>query len=343
MTFDPAGFGGAVTPDGNPLQLFTLKNDTGFEVTFMDWGATWASCIVPLASGEKRETLMSFVTFEDQLGGSTYFGAAIGRYANRIAGATFESQGETFGISRNDGNNSLHGGTRGFDRHTWNVEETGGDTLIFTRRSPDGEEGFPGTVDVTLTWFLANDASLTATYEATTDRRTPVNLTNHAYFNLSGDQTILDHTLQIPADLWLPVDEACIPRGGLQDVAGTQFDLRKARVLRDEKGEALIYDHSFLLRADDKPVLKEAARLTSPSGDLTLVIATNKPAIQLYNGESLAGIARPDGGTAKSYASLALETHFLPDSPNRPDWPHESCFLEPGKTYRYQTVYRFER
>lgn len=310
----------------------------------MDWGATWLSCLVPLASGERRETLMSFVSFEDQLAGSTYFGATVGRYANRIAGASFESQGKSFSVGRNDGENSLHGGKRGFDRHTWDARQDG-NTLTFTRTSPDGEEGFPGTLDVRLTWVLDEDGTLTATYEATTDKRTPVNLTNHAYFNLAGpgdDETILDHTLQIPADRWLPVDEACIPRGDLEAAEGTRFDFREGRTFRGEDGEALFYDHSFLLREGGTPAMQEAARLTSPTGDLTLVIATDKPAIQLYNGEGLSGIARPEGGTAKPYASLALETHFLPDSPNRSDWPHESCFLEPGETYTYQTVYRFE-
>lgn len=339
--FDAAGFEGAITPDGNELRLFTLKNTLGFEVTFMDWGATWLSCIVPLATGERRECLMSFVSFEEQLAGSTYFGATIGRYANRIAGATFQSEGETFAVGKNDGENSLHGGTRGFDRHTWAARQDG-NTIIFTRTSPDGEEGFPGTLDVTLTWVLEEDGTLTATYEATTDKRTPVNLTNHAYFNLSDDETILDHTLQIPADKWLPVDEACIPRGDLEATEVTRFNFRQGRTFRDEGGEALFYDHSFVLREGNTPTMQEAARLTSPSGDLSLVIATDKPAIQLYNGEGLEGIARPDGKVAKPYASLALEAHFLPDSPNRPDWPHESCFLEPGERYRYQTVYRFD-
>lgn len=344
MTFDTTGFEGAITPDGNELRLFTLKNARGHEVTFMDWGATWLSCIVPLATGERRECLMSFVSFEDQLAGSTYFGATIGRYANRIAGASFQSEGETFGLGKNDGENSLHGGTRGFDRHTWKARQ-GGNTLTFTRTSPDGEEGFPGTLDVRLTWVLDEDGTLTATYEAVTDKRCPVNLTNHAYFNLTGpqgDETILDHTLQIMGDKWLPVDETCIPRGGLEAAEGTRFDFRDGRTFRGEDGLALFYDHSFLLREGSAPQMQEAAKLSSPSGDLTLVLSTDKPAIQLYNGESLAGIARPGGSLAKPYASLALETHFLPDSPNRTDWPHESSFLEPGATYRYQTVYRFE-
>lgn len=341
MTFNPSGFEGAITPDGNELCLYTLKNARGFEVTFMDWGATWLSCIVPLATGERRECLMSFVSFEEQLAGSTYFGATIGRYANRIAGATFQSEGETFAVGKNDGENSLHGGTRGFDRHSWHARQDG-NTLTFNRTSPDGEEGFPGTLDITLTWVLEEDGTLTATYEATTGRRTPVNLTNHAYFNLSDDETILDHTLQIPAGKWLPVDEACIPRGDLEATEGTRFGFRQGRTFRDKSGAALFYDHSFVLREDSTPAMQEAARLVSPSGDLSLVIATDKPAIQLYNGEGLSGIARPGGVLAKPYASLALETHFLPDSPNRPDWPHESCFLEPGERYRYQTVYRFE-
>lgn len=345
MTFDPTGFTGATTPDGNTLQLFTLRNDKGFEVTFMDWGATWLSCTVPLPTGEARETLMSFVSFEEQLNGTTYLGATIGRYANRIAGASFQSEGESFVVGANDGENSLHGGARGFDRHTWAAEQRGNHTLVFKRTSPDGEEGFPGRLDVTLTWVLTSDSTLSATYEATTDSRCPVNLTNHAYFNLSGPERvddILDHTLQIPANKWLPVDDTCIPRGGLEAVGGTRFDFREPRTFRADDGSALFYDHSFLLRANTRPALQEAARLTSPSGDLTLVIDTDKPAIQLYNGESLEEIKRPGGARAQAYAGLALETHFLPDSPNRPDWPHESCFLEPGKTYRYQTIYRFE-
>lgn len=336
-----AGFRDRQTPDRKPLQLFTLRNSSGCEATFMDWGATWLSCIVPVPGNERRETLMSFVDFDDQLKYSTYFGATVGRYANRIEGATFQSEGKTFALSSNDGNNSLHGGARGFDRRTFDVEQSGDQKLIFRRRSPDGEEGFPGTVDVRITWALADDGTLSATYEATTDRRTPINLTNHAYFNLSGDETILDHMLQIPASKWLPVDENCIPQGGLEAVEGSRFDFREPRNFRDETGKALSYDHSFLLRENARPVLKEAARLASPTGDLTLVITTDKPAIQLYNGEGVNGIPRPGGKRAAAYASLALETHFLPDSPNRPDWPHESTFLEAGETYRYQTIYRF--
>lgn len=347
MSHSLDGFRNQVTPDGDPLTLFTLRNENGFEATFMDWGATWLSCLVPLPCGGKRETLLRSATFSDHLSHSVYFGATIGRYANRIRGGTFQSNDETFALMRNHFQNTLHGGSRGFDRHRWEGVEEDDRTVIFTRRSPDGEEGFPGTLDVKVTYALGDENQLVATYEATTDQRTPVNLTNHAYFNLSGDPTILDHRLTIHADAFLPVDQECIPTGNLEPVAGTDFDFRAPRAFRDPAGDAIPFDHSFLLRAEKTPIMKNAARLCSPSGDLILDIATDKPALQLYNGEHLEGLPGRGGKPLRKFPGLALETQFLPDSPNREaslnreSWPHETSFLDPGRRYRYQTIFRF--
>ncbi|HIG41560.1 MAG TPA: galactose-1-epimerase [Gammaproteobacteria bacterium] len=346
MIDDLAGFYGQLTPDGETLRLFNLTNSNGFEVTFMDWGATWLSCKVPMKAGPLRETLLRSATLQDHLAHTVYLGATVGRYANRIKGGAFDCNGEPVVLSRNHFDNTLHGGDRGFDRHSWTGIQQDEATVVFSRRSPDGEEGFPGEIDVKVTYQVSGGTAateLTATYESTTDKRTPINLTNHAYFNLSNDQTILDHTLSLEADLWLPVDAECIPVAGLQNVNGTLHDFRIAKIFRDSNRAAIAYDHSYLFRTGKTPVLKQAARLSSPAGDLSLEIMTDKPAIQLYNGEHLEGLPGAGGDPMKKYAGIALETQFLPDSPNHPDWPHESSFVEPGQTYRYQTIFRFSQ
>jgi aldose 1-epimerase len=340
------GFNNQLTPEGKELKLFRLGSGNGFEITFMDWGATWLSCKVPLHNGDRRETLLRSATFADHLAHSVYFGATVGRYANRIKGGTFKVNGESALLSRNHFDNTLHGGTRGFDRHSWTGVQENPRTVVFTRCSKNGEEGFPGKLDVRVTYQISEQAdgnALTATFEAVTNKRTPINLTNHAYFNLSGDETILDHHLSIDADFWLPVDEQCIPVDELQSVEETSHDFRLAKTFRRPSGTAVVYDHSYLVRGNKTPAMNAVARLTSPLEDLSLEIVTNKPAIQLYNGQHLQGLPGGDGKILEQYAGIALETQFLPDSPNHPEWPHESSFFDPDQVYRYQTIYSFRQ
>lgn len=307
----------------------------------MDWGATWLSCLVPLSCGNRRETVLRCATFEDHLSHRAYLGATIGRYANRIKDGRFESDAKQITLSRNHFTNTLHGGNRGFDQHTWHAEQDDDTAVIFSRQSPNGEQGFPGVLDVKASYRITEDNKLVATYEAITDQRTPINLTNHAYFNLSTDETILDHHLMIDAEYWLPVDEQGIPIDGLQSISGTHNDFRSGSTFHDGDGEVIAYDHSYLLRANQTPRMKKVARLSSPTNDLSLEISTDKPALQLYTGEHLAGLPGRAGRSLKQFAGVALETQFLPDSPNHPDWPHESAFLDPGHKYRYQTTFRF--
>ncbi len=353
MSVTAAAFG--TTPDGAAVDVFTLTNAHGVEVRIISYGAAIASIKVPDRSGHFDDIVTGFDDLNGYLTRSRFFGSVAGRYANRIANARFTLDGRTYELAANNGKNHLHGGGRGFDKVVWKgtpFERDGSVGVALTRVSPDGEEGYPGSLTVTITYALTPRDELTIEYTATTSKATPINLTNHSYFNLAGDGRgdILRHLLTIDADRYTPTDDTQIPTGALAPVAGTPFDFRTPRAigaridaddeqLRRGKG----YDHNFVLRewtATAAPSLHHAARLVDPSSGRTLDVATTEPGIQFYSGNNLDGSIAGKGGRAYGRrTSLCLETQHFPDSPNHPSFP--STILRPGEEYRSKTVYTF--
>lgn len=335
--------------DGAPANVVELKNNTGMSVTFMDIGATWLSCRLPLANGELREVLLGVGTMGSFMQQQGYMGVTVGRYANRIANGLFEVNGEVFQVSTNQAGNCLHGGEEGFDKRRWKIESHSNQQVTFSLLSEDGDQGFPGNLEVQVTYMLTDDNQVSIAYFAKTDKATPVNLTNHAYFNLLGSEADLDcrsHRLTISAEQYLPTNEAGIPLGTLQDVKGTGFDFRNEKsvsehFLQDEQQIAAKgYDHSYLFDVH-RDVAKPVALVVSPDKKVHMSVVTNKPAMQLYTGNWLAGAPNRRGGEYQDYAGLALETQFLPDSPNHAEWAQPSCILEPEQEYRFCTTYQF--
>lgn len=335
-----------------PMQnakIVRLTNTHGMQVTLMDWGATWLSCLVPLGQSVRREVLLGCATPEDYAIQKSYLGATVGRYANRIAKGHLPYPGGDRQLLPNQGENQLHGGPDGWHRRRWDIRDQDGQRVVFTLTSADGDQGYPGQVEASVTYELFDDNSLLIEFHAQTDQLTPLNLTNHAYFNLDGAgaqdpiQDVRGHSLQIPADLMLPTDGMGIPFGDLRPVAGSSFDFRERKPLArdflsdEQQTLAKGYDHSFLL----DPNAKIAAEVHSADGQVVLQIDTSLPAIQLYSGNYLAGTPARHGGAYADYAALALEPQFLPDSPHHPEWPQPSCWLEPGQTFHHHIRYRF--
>lgn len=335
--------------DGQTAKLVTLSNQHGMEVTLMDIGATWLSCILPV-KGNQREVLLgvnSMDSFDKQ---ASYMGTTVGRYANRIARGRFKIDGINHKLEVNQAGNTLHGGPNGFDKRRWQILEQTDNSVEFGLISQDRDQGFPGTLKVSVRYQLTDDNRVSIDYFATTDKDTVVNLTNHAYFNLLGaelEQDCLSHIVSINASQYLPTDKSGIPLGWLKSVKSTSFDFNRPmmiseRLLGDEQQKnAKGYDHSFLL-AEECRAGKCAATVTSPDAVVTLKVFTTKPAMQLYTGNWLAGTPNRSGTSYQDYAGVALETQFLPDSPNHPEWKQESCILRPEQEYRHQTCYQFE-
>jgi len=339
------------TIDGKSVKLFTLKNKDGATVTITNYGGRVVSLLVP----DKDNKLVDVVLGYDSIGayrkkGEPFFGALIGRYGNRIGKGKFKLDGKDYQLQLNDGTNTLHGGTDGFYSKVWNAKQINGQTLELTYVSNDGEAGYPGKLDVKVTYSLSDDNALKIDYVATTDKATVVNLTNHAYFNLNGEgnKTILDHELTIAADSITPVDSTLIPTGKLLAVAGTAFDFTKAKTIGksiDEKDEQLAfgkgYDHNFALKKhDDKtPVATVKSTVTGIKMD----IYTSEPGLQFYSGNFLTG-ADQDGKGGKSYphrSAICLETQHFPDAPNHANFA--STVLKPGETYQTSTTYKFSK
>jgi len=330
--------------DGRSVQLFTLTNENGMEVSITNYGGIVTSIKVPDKDGNIEDVVLGFDDLEKYKSGHPFFGAITGRYANRIANGQFELNGETYQLATNDGENHLHGGNEGFDKKLWDAEvneEENSVTLSYL--SPDGEEGYPGNLDVDVTYTLTEENELQIDYRATTDKATVVNLTNHSYFNLSGDpsQGILDHLLTIHADRYTPVDEGLIPTGELAPVDGTAFDFTDpetvgARIESIPPG----YDHNYVLNDPNSGIRKIAALEHEESGRI-MEVYTDQPGVQLYTGNFLDGsITGHHGVPIEQYAALCLETQTFPDSPNKPDFP--SPVLNPGETYETTTVYQFK-
>jgi aldose 1-epimerase len=326
------------------------------DVTIMTYGGIVQAIRVPDRDGNVANVALGFADLDAYVAGNPYFGTITGRYANRIARGTFVLDGERYRLALNNGENHLHGGLVGFDKVVWDAEAlpdgADGPALRLTYTSPDGEEGYPGTLDVAVTYTLTDDNELRVDYLATTDAPTVVNLTNHSYFNLEGEGTgtIYDHELMLNASAYTPVDATLIPTGEIAPVAGTPFDFTEATAIgeriRDGGNEQIVigrgYDHNWVLdRADPEDgELVLAARLSEPDSGRVLEIETTEPGIQFYSGNFLDGTLIGTSGRAyRQGDGLALETQHYPDSPNQPDFP--STELRPGEEYRSTTVYRF--
>ena len=334
-------------PDGTPVDIYMLKNKAGLEARVMTYGAILVSMKVPDRSGALADVNLGFDTLAGYLGTHPYFGAIIGRYGNRIAKARFTIDGVEYRLAPNNNGNTLHGGVKGFDKVVWSAEAiqvADGVGLRLTYLSKDGEEGFPGNLAVTVVYMLTNANELRIEYEARTDKKTPVNLTNHAYWNLKGEGRgdILGHIIQIEADKITAVDSPVnlIPTGEIVPVAGTPFDFTSPHTIGERIGQVEGgYDHNFVLRKGGG-MLALAARVEELESGRILEIWTDQPAIQLYTGNFLDGTIVGKGGKAyqKHYA-FCLETQHFPDSPNHPNFP--STILEPGQVYRTTTVHKF--
>lgn len=337
------------TPDGRPIEVFTLTNKGGVEARLMNLGATLISLKTPDRNGQLGDIVLGFDTFEGWKNNAAFFGVVVGRYGNRIAKGQFSLDGTSYTLARNNAPNHLHGGVKGFDKAVWNAEASegeGGPTVEFTYTSPDGEEGYPGTLRASVRYTLTDANELRLDYAATTDKKTIVNLTNHAYFNLAGTGNILGHELQINADRFTPVDSTLIPTGELKSVAGTPFDFRQPQAIgaRIEQVDEQIrfgggYDHNWILNGP-AGTLSLAARATDPQSGRVLEVRTTEPGVQFYTGNFLDGTLVGKGGTPYAKrAGFCLETQHFPDSPNHPAFP--TTVLEPGSRYRTTTVFAF--
>lgn len=337
------------TPDGTQVELFTLANPGGVVIRIITFGAIVVSAEAPDRDGTSRNVMLGYVDLAGYVADTRRFGATVGRYANRIAGGRFKLDGVEYQLDRNSPPNALHGGVRGFDKAVWSAEPSVGAAAVTLRhRSPDGDQGYPGALDVSVTYSLSSDDVLSIDYAATTDRPTIVNLTNHSYFNLAGEGTgdVYGHELEIAADAFTPVDATLIPTGERRAVAGTPFDFRAPQLiglrLRDadeqlQRGRG--YDHNFVLRGA-AGTLRSVARLRDPSSGRVLEISTTEPGLQVYSGNFLDGSRiGPSRRCYRQGDGLCLETQHFPDSPNQPDFP--STVLRPGQAFRSTTVWRF--
>ncbi|MER3465192.1 MAG: galactose-1-epimerase [Chitinophagaceae bacterium] len=336
------------TIDGKQTDLYILKNNQNITVAITNYGGRIVSILVNDKSKTQRDVVVGFGSVDGFIQSSEpYYGALIGRYGNRIAKGKFSLNGEEYCLHLNNGKNSLHGGVKGFQYVVWDVKEVSENCIKLHYLSVDGEEGFPGNLDVHVTYSLNDKNELLMTYEATTDKATVLNLTNHAYFNLNGQGsgTIEEHILMINAEQYTPVDETLIPTG-IESVKGTPFDFTQpiaigARINADniqiKYGGG--YDHNFVL-ADGSRNMKLAAKAYSPESGISLEVVTMEPGVQLYTGNFMKGDNLLKGGLPDNKRNaFCLETQHFPDSPNHPEFP--STVLYPGKQYHTETIYRF--
>jgi aldose 1-epimerase len=333
------------------VEIYTLTNAHGIEVRIMTYGATIVSLKAPDRDGRFENIVLGFDTLETYLAGVPYYGATVGRFANRIANGRFTLDGISYQLPLNDGANSLHGGPRGFDKRIWKADSAAGavhNVLRLTYVSAAGEEGYPGELTAHVTYRLSEQDSLAIEFDATTTAATPVNLANHAYFNLTGDpqRPILDQRLTINADKFTPVDATLIPTGELRAVAGTPFDFRTphligSRISAADEQLALGkgYDHNWVLNGAHGKALRLAAVLTDPASGRSMEVHTTQPGLQFYSGNFMNGQPAGHGSVFGYRTGLCLETQHFPDSPNRAGFP--STILRPGAAYSEKTVLHF--
>lgn len=343
---DPAKF--ETTVNNKPVALYTLRNKSGMEVCITNFGGRIVSVDVPDRDGTFRDVVLGFDSIADYLNISSDFGAAIGRYANRIGGAQFVLDGDTVKLPANDKSNCLHGGPRGWQYQVYDAQQNGDSLLTLTMHSPDGDMGFPGNMTATVTYRLTADNAIDISYSATTDRKTVINMTNHSYFNLSGDPATGNarHILYINADTYTPVDTLFIPTGQVATVKGTPMDFTAPKAVGQDinadfeqlhNGNG--YDHNWVLNTAGD-ITQLAARLTCPDTGISLELYTDEPGVQMYAGNFLDGTVSGKHGTKyPKRASVCLETQHFPDSPNKPQFP--SVTLDPGQTYHSRCIFKF--
>lgn len=336
-------------PDGTVIDEFTLSNAAGDSVRVITYGAIVTAINVRDRDGRREDVVLGHDTLAGYLGDNSRFGAVIGRYANRIGGAQFVIDGQLYKLAANNGPNSLHGGRVGFDKAVWKAapfEAAGAAGVKLTHTSPDGDEGFPGTLSVSVVYTFNDRGELAIDYEATTDKPTVVNLTNHSYFNLGGEGSgdVLGDVLTLNADRYTRVDPQLIPTGELADVAGTPLDFRAAMTIGARIHDAAIielakgYDHNFVVNRSGEGEVK-AAEVFDPRSGRVLEVFTTEPGVQLYLANHLSGKVGKSGHVYDQYGAFCLETQHYPDSPNKPEFP--STLLRPGETYKSRTVYAF--
>jgi aldose 1-epimerase len=349
MNIDVASFG--KTPEGQAVRLYQLNNVHGLKAAIMTYGAIVVSLEVPDRAGKLDDIVLGYDNLQDYIKNSPYFGAIVGRYGNRIGKGRFTLDGVEYDkLAINNGENHLHGGTKGFDKVVWDDEPVwrpNGVGVKLRYLSKDGEEGYPGNLQATVTYVLTNDDELRIEYEATTDKATPVNLTNHSYFNLTGgERDILGHVLALNAEVFTPVDKGLIPTGELPSVKGTPMDFTRPTAIGARIGQDYEqlkfgggYDHNWVLKKKGEG-LTTAARVYEPTTGRVLEVATTEPGIQFYSGNFLDGtITGKKGKVYQHRWGFCLETQHFPDSPNKPHFP--STILRPGEKYETTTVYRF--
>ena len=333
-------------PDGTKVDLYTLTNTHGVVCKIITYGGIITEIDAPDRNGNSADIVLGYETLTEYLKRSPYFGALVGRVANRIAKGQFTLDGDTYPLAKNNGPNHLHGGLRGFDKVVWQAStatQSDGVSLKLTYTSADGEEGYPGTLKVTVTYTLNEKNELQIDYEATTDKPTPVNLTNHSYWNLAGEGEILDHVATIAADNYTPTDDTLIPTGEIKPVKGTPMDFTSPAAIgsriNELTGNPRGYDHNYVLNSGGKK-LAFAGRVKDPKSGRVLEVSTDQPGMQFYTGNFLDGsIKGKEGRSYGQHAAFCLETQQFPDFVNHPNFPQS--ILRPGQTYHQTTVFRF--
>ncbi len=335
--------------DGTVVTLLSLKNANGIEVDVLSYGGIITRMVTPDARGRPGDIVLGLDTLEEYVSSNSYFGALIGRYGNRIANGEFALEGSNYRLEANDGDNHLHGGFEGFDKKNWNMtpfvtEHSAG--VLLTMISPDGDQGYPGELDVRVGYILTNDNEFDVRFSATTDKPTIVNMTQHCYFNLAGQGDVLGHQLMIASDYITPCREGLIPTGEIRAVQGGPFDFRQAKAIGqdiDAADEQLQlgrgYDHNYVLSDTPSEKLVLAARVAEPVSGRVLELLTVEPGIQFYSGNFLDGGSQGKGQVHRNRSAFCLEPQHFPDSPNQPSFP--STTLLPGDLYRSRIVYRF--
>lgn len=335
----------------NKACLFVLQNENGVQAAISNYGARWVSMLLPGKDGEITDVVIGFDSLNGYVSSTeAYYGATVGRYANRIAKGKFKLEEKEYTLATNNAPNHLHGGVKGFHDVVWKLQASSDNSLTLSYVSPDGEEGYPGTLQVIVNYHLTSENEMQIIFEATTDKTTVINLTNHAYFNLNGQGsgTILDHKLQINADAYTPIDNTSIPTGELEPVEGTAFDFRTEMRIGErinEPAEQLTngsgYDHNFVLNKQDDSFLLAAVATGDKSG-IRMEVFTTEPGIQLYTGNFMNNENVLKGGfTDGKREGFCLETQHFPDSPNRPEFP--SVVLQPGEKFYSKTAFKFSR